>query len=458
MKYQNTYERRIEAKELLCRILRQWRWILWTALVLGLLLGSSQVLRYFQSRTVNPSEQAQYEAAQAKYESDLAYYDNAISQQQKKAENQEKYLTESVKMGLDSENLAWMQATLYVRMEDNLWETYQGNAEKDLADSVIRALTASLTRQVDWSDLEAQLGIEAKYLEELVWVYPDYDFDFIIVETYSNDFQTSEVIMKELCRQIEMDRPAITAGIGPYVVTEVNACQATVSSPNIYDAQRQARDSLEEYQTELEKLEQEKSELVKPAVPAAMSGKGMLKRAVVFGAAGCLLGAALVVVVCFLKYAWSRRLCTASEMRDGFGCRVLGDCGRPSAGGKTGIDRWVDRIQYKDVYTSEEEALKMAGAGLRSLAEKDKTLLVTGTVSEELLQRVAERISGDLSSCLILETGADPTRHPQTACLLHKCDGVLLVEKKGTSELAAIRRELAYLDELDKPVVGCVVL
>ncbi len=105
----------------------------------------------------------------------------------------------------------------------------------------------------------------------------------------------------------------------------------------------------------------------------------------------------------------------------------------------------------------EDEVLDRIALNIINHAKEARKVLLTGTVPEETLKELADKLAGRLPQ-ISLSVGADMNKTADTLRLLAACDAVVLAEQRGTSKYREILQEKEAVDTLKKPILGCIVL
>ncbi|MBS1231482.1 MAG: hypothetical protein H6R35_320, partial [Bacteroidetes bacterium] len=120
------------------------------------------------------------------------------------------------------------------------------------------------------------------------------------------------------------------------------------------------------------------------------------------------------------------------------------------------LDIWINKLEGKE-YISKGDVIKRIIAGITIYTEMEKTILLTGTVEPDLLKNIQLEIKAHFPE-LIFEIGIDMNRNFETLTRLTAVDGVILVEKCGVSKYKDIENELEIICNLNKKIIGSIIL
>lgn len=461
MDYENTYEQEIDLKELLFTILYRWRPIVLAAVVLGILLGGYKVadgLRSQQDKEAVEEIREQYEMDLEAYNRNLASGEWDIEKAKRALENQQDYNDSSVLMQIDPYNKPRAAADILIRLDSAEWELYPDGINMDPTDSLVKLYSSNLVQRLDWSGLEKETGVDSQYLKELVGVGADYSSNTVTIDVVYSDKETAEKILDEILRQLERRKGEFAAVAGNYTANVVNRNLSFIMDTGLEDRQKQNTDKIFSYQKDLADKEKAFKDLEEPEVPQEISRKKVAMQGIKFALIGGVGGAFLLAFYFCMIYVLSGKLHTDDELKDRFRVKILGVFALPvKTGFLCGIDRWLERLEGKSARAAEEEVLERITLNIQNYAGDAKNILFTGTVSQEVLNELAAKLSERLPGISLI-VGANMNQSADTLRLLAGCDGVVLVEKREVSRCSQIQKEKESIDALKKPIIGCMVL
>lgn len=266
------------------------------------------------------------------------------------------------------------------------------------------------------------------------------------------------MILDEILRQLDRRKGEFASVAGNYTASVVNRNLSFIMDTGLEDKQKQNTDKIFSYQKDLLDKEMALKDLEEPEVPQEISKKKVAVQGVKFALIGSVGGAFLLAFYFCMIYVLSGKLHTDDELKDRFRVKILGVFALPvKTGVLCGIDRWLERLEGKAARPSEEAVLKRVTLNIQNYVGEAKKLLLTGTVSEDILKDLAGKLSESLPG-IQLVAGADMNKAADTLRLLAECDGVILVEKREASKCAQIQKEKESIDALKKPIIGCMVL
>ncbi len=458
---ENTYEQEIDLKELMFALLYRWRPILLAALALGVLFGGYKAvdgMRRQGDAALLAESREEYGQDQMVYERDKAAYERDIQILEKFIEDQSVYLEESLLMRLDPYNKPEATADILLRLDGSEWEAYPEEMNMDPTDSLVKLYASNLIQRIDWDGIEELTGLEAVYLKELVSAGTDYGSNTVTVKAFYQDEETAEKILDEVLRQMEGCHDEFASVAGAHTAQLANKSVGTVADIALADRQKANSDKISNYEKSVRDKEKLLNDLEEPESPAEWTNRKVAADAVKYAVVGAIGGVGLVACCFCAWFVFCGKFHNDEELKSQFGFRVLGVFAHPErTGALSSVDRWLERLEGKAARPSEDDVLGRAALGLENCAGGMEKILVTGTVPEDALRRLADGLSEKMEG-IQLVVGPDLNQNAETLRLLVQCDGAILVEQREVSRCRMILKEKEAIEALDKKVIGCLVL
>lgn len=191
MDYNDTYEREIDLKELMFAVLHKWRMILAFAFIFAVLLGGYKAVSVYRSQ----SDVQAFEEVRNSYARALEVYNKNMESCKREIDNltqdisgQQEYVENSILMNMSPYDIWEAKAELYINMEDE-----NGSRENELTSTIMRAYQSALTSGELLSEIAAEMGVDDRYIQELVTVTMGQDSyyrndDWLSIESKSSGF------------------------------------------------------------------------------------------------------------------------------------------------------------------------------------------------------------------------------------------------------------------------------
>jgi ElaB/YqjD/DUF883 family membrane-anchored ribosome-binding protein len=201
---------------------------------------------------------------------------------------------------------------------------------------------------------------------------------------------------------------------------------------------------LKEQKEALNELE-DKKEPTKPV--------GIIK----FAAIGFILGAFLLAGIHVVRYIGGGKLHKGSELSENYGVPVYGEFikSRARRPGK-GLDRLFEKWEFR--HASSDEAVINDIVALIRERNDGKRVLLTGTLAQEKLESLRQKLRPGLDDVVYLEIAGDFLTNGAAITDASQADAVVMVEEKHVSRLQDIRREAELLIMGSANVTGCVLV
>ena len=452
----NTYEQEIDLKDLIFYILKRWRSVLFIAVVLAVLIGGSKIwpgaLKY-QNKQYLAELQETYDTDLKNYRVTKEGYERNIETLTQNIDYEEKYEKNSVLFQLDPYNkwVAKMDLFLEINEENGVITMV------DPADSLVKAYSSILRSESSLKEASKENAIETRYLRELINIEENIDGNMITVSVTYKDGEGAQKILGNILEGVNARQSELKSSLGTHSVILMNGETSMVADQELADSQNERVNSLSEMQTRLEEAQRSLDELEEPQAPTGLSFKGVLKSAVKYGVLGAILGGFMTAFVWCVIYVINPRLHSAEEFKNRFGVKILGAFSQEGKEKKNlGIDTWLEKLEGR-VSFSREDVLKRIIANISIYMEKERTVLLTGTAEPDLLRSIETEIKDSFPE-VSFEVRADMNRNPETLTALPTADGVILVEKCGVSKYKDIENELETIHNLNKKIIGCIIL
>lgn len=444
----------IYVKDLLFTALYRWRGILIAAVIFAVLLGGFMLYSGIQSlrsaNTTVPQEQLE------SYEKEVAVLENQVERMEKSIADQERYLQESILMNASTSDLYNLSIDLYIHPQTLIVNKDSEDQVRDNSDLIFYSYYTALTDSALAEKLAEKLGIPAIYASELIEV--------------DQAMTTTQIINTTRIINITLTHtdPQMLEDLADIVVACINDAKVkteTAVEPHQINMTREAAnpgssDSLREKKTEaLELLTTQKEELTavqdmlnaveKPSV-AVVTKSFVLKKAIILAIAGGILGAGIVACYAWFLHLAGNKVYSERVLKNQTGIRVLANV--PAGAVKNPIDRWLRTLEGRSMHQAQAA---VAAAAVCQYCSNDKNVLVLGNSDQSVWQGILDALKNSgINACAAgsLLTNADALAQ------LANYSQILLIEQCGKSRYGDISKTLRIVDDLDKQLIGCILL
>lgn len=435
------YDSEYRMKDVFFHMLYRWRSILLVTLLCAAVIGS------WQAFSVNAVHQAGDRTKdELRYEQDMEVY-------QKDVENTRAKLNEY--RDLLEERTAYRKGSLLMQLDpEKVWMAEKKYLAADLTQSaadILAVYTGAMITDHDEAALEEAFGTSnAGYAGEVVTINANSEENAFRVTVAAATKEMAEKGMAYVARKIgEAEKNA--QNIKQHTLMTVNEGVSLQILPDLTGKKLEVDDSIAKYKDKVKTLERNLTGTVanKPLQPGDPVTRGILT--------GAGLGLLAMIAVYLIALVWCGKLKRGDEISEQYGVPLFGEINRSGARkpGK-GFDGLLEKLESGKKTKTEEQVYENAAALVQKNMDED-TLILAGTVGEDVLVRVREemkkQIAGDINIGVLPEFPAG------NGALEEVCKAaVLWVEEKNVSRRNKIRKAAEMLETTRAKVIGVLVV
>lgn len=446
---QDRPEWEINLKSMIFSALYRWKLILAVAIALALLLGGGTFLSAFRANS-DTAQQDQHRTEDTMYNAEKISLEKSIDSLSKGIEAQEAYLEDSILMQLDYHSVHQAKTELYLSTPYQIMPgmSYQNT---DKAEHIAALYVSTLSDSALLSNIAAQIQTETKYLEEVIDIKAENSIITVTVN-WTNSEEASKV-MDALLAYAESSHDHITQAVGEHTLAVVLKTVDVVMDRSVQDQQKQELTRLNDDKLALTEKVTALNSLSAPSAPKT-SAKDIASTAVKWAVLGGFLGAALVAFCCCFGYIFSDKVHSGSDVSTRCGVRILGEmsCGKKA----DPITRYLRRAEGR-VISEADEIPALLQETLRQYANGASNILVTGDIKPQLVETYTAHLQQGLSD-IQLTAGGSLLKDAAAMRSFKQCDAVILLEKSGVSRYNTICSEAVRINDLNKPLIGCIIV
>lgn len=491
---QTTYhhEEEIDLIQLAFSILHKYRQILMTVVICAVLaagfgLAKNAYSSYAAGKAADSEDVAVAKsAAQQKYDEEMLAYreektkhDTNVQEYQEellenqqviestkiKIQNTQEYLDNSVLNTIDPYNVPVAQADLYVSTDYKIMPgmDYQN---VDYTDAVLKAYSSLITNSETMDKIAKAVGMEERYLRELVSVSGDSSTRLLTIRAYGADETTANKILDALLVRMEEVRPTIQSTVGSHSVAQLTRTSTVSVMTWLRDSQQQNRDDLTNLQNQVttleaadrvleQSIEDEQQALEAMELPEKPKEESSMAKMVILGA---LLGGVLACGVVVVKFLLDGMVYSASELNRSTGLPVLGALAsdRTKKAGK--LDAKLYQMEGRPDGSADAEMLCLMAQTIRSRAPEAKNILVTGDLPADQLEALAAALQATEPLRGQSVTAAESIlKAAATVPHVVAADAIVLAADCTVTRTDAVREQNEKIVRLGKQILGCIV-
>lgn len=503
-------EREINVKDLLFRVLLQWRSILIYMLVFSVLAGGFSFIKNADRARKNQmllDEELQFQSAQDKEKisnqkkeaakknlssSEIANVEHVagiVNEYQQMYDIQKKYNDESIYMKIDATVVHTVTLQYYI---DNHFQIeYPIMAASNDITAIIKTYQSKLKSENLYQEIASRYEeeIDPAYFNEVISVDIGGAGNGIFeVTMYGYNEEVVQSMAKCVKEAVEAIKGEVNTGFSEYDISLTDESYLVRSDAGVLANQQNNTQRLNTLNESIVKLEAALSEDELKYLAALLESEnihvdteeevdektdgspledGIAEtsskidlRYIVLGLAA---GAMLVIAGVGIQYIFDNKLKTEEEIEDYFRIQKLGLLAEDEElDVRNPIDRWI--INWRDRGKrrfSVEESLQIIQAGIRVTAQKHELhhIFITGCDITEMEIEIISKLKELLSDTgLDIRHGNNAIYHPEALMELADADGVVLIERTGESTYDEIKKEIELCCMHKTMVIGAVVV
>ena len=421
--------------------------------------------KYDEEMFAYREEKTKHDTNVQEYQEELLENQQAIESTKIKIQNTQEYLDNSVLNTIDPYNVPVAQADLYVSTDYKIMPgmDYQN---VDYTDAVLKAYSSLITNSETMDKIAKAVGMEERYLRELVSVSGDSSTRLLTIRAYGADEATANKILDAFLVRMEDVRPTIQGTVGSHSIAQLTRTSTVSVMTWLRDSQQQNRDDLTNLQNQVttleaadrvleQSIEDEQQALEAMELPEKPKEESSMAKMVILGA---LLGGVLACGVVVVKFLLDGMVYSASELNRSTGLPVLGALAsdRTKKAGK--LDAKLYQMEGRPDGSADAEMLCLMAQTIRSRAPEAKNILVTGDLPADQLEALAAALQAteplrgqNVTAAESILKAAATVPHVVAA------DAIVLAADCTVTRTDAVREQNEKIVRLGKQILGCIV-
>ena len=332
-------EQVVFVKDLLFAAAYKWRQMLAVGLAFAILLGAFAGFLGWKKASSGISEEALTAMTEA-YDAQRLTLENKMNDFRNLVTSQEIYYQESALMQLDPYQV------YSASIELTVWSSQSKNGQEsvDVAGAVLNAYAAHLKSDRVIEQASEAVGMQSKYLQELVQLTNGgVETRSLTVTVSTAAAEDTQKVLDVLVAGVEAAGEQIKKNVEKHDATVVVSGVEERIDLTLIDKQKLAQTRLKDLRTQLAEVEKEFDAL---QVPAAVQGISK-KKIVIFAVLGAFLGVAMVVGLAGFRHIAGGVVYSGRTLRNCTGVKLLGCLmlKRP----KSKVDRWLRKLEGRCV-------------------------------------------------------------------------------------------------------------
>ena len=231
---------------------------------------------------------------------------------------------------------------------------------------------------------------------------------------------------------------------------------------SIKSLQKNVSDGLTDLRKQLKDCNDQLSELKEPTEPEEITRDMIFKAAMKFGVLGIIVGTFLLSYYYVLQYLAGGKLIVPDEMQDNYGILVLANYMAPLCSQQNAIDKLINRawgIHENRLCLNEVYTMAISNVMVRIKQTENEKILFVGNASTEVFDTTVSEMTRRLNDAGIEAIAAGNINEDGDAIqMLQAAEKIVLIEQAGVSRKKEIKKELQTMRDLNKEILGTIVL
>lgn len=431
----------------------------------GTVVKSSAQRAYEEKLVEYREEKTEHDSNVQEYESELLKNQQTIESMKVKIENTKEYLEKSVLNSINPYNVHVAQADMYVATDYKILPgmEYQN---VDYTDAVLQAYSSLMINSETMGSIAKSIGMEERYLRELVSVNGDSSTRLLTVRVYGSDDATTSKILNALLARMDAIQEIVESSVGHHSIAQLANTSTVQVLTWLRDSQQQNRENLTDLQNQVTTLEaadrvlQQSIEDEQQALDAmeppeeVKTGVSVVKLVVL----GFLLGGVLACGVGTLQFLMEGKVYSGKELNQTTGLPLLGTLAseRTKKAGK--LDAALNKMEGRPDGSGDEEMIRLMAVTVRSRAPEADSILVTGDLPAEQLNALAAALQNtDALRAQTVKAAESILQNAATVPQVTNADAIVLAADCACSRYADVKDQTERIRRLGKNILGCIV-
>ena len=465
--YEVHNDKQISFRDMVFRILHNWRKIILLALIFTVVCGGYKLIsqvKYLRDNTSYSASMNAYQNEYAKYEESKSSLEKDMASIKTSMKRQSEYNDNSLTMVINpfDEYVSYMIFYIDTDYKINPNLTYQS---ADNTKSIARAYYDTLNNgDVLYYILDnLSYKTEFKYLKEIVSVWPEYDTNMLYIKVVQKDKESCEEIMKLLSSRLMQVKESIDSSVGKHDLVKIQDTTQSIIDLDLDAKQKAYKQSIIDYDLSIKEKNTLITSLIVPVEPEkkSLSIGSIINYAMI----GFVLGIFIEMLITVIALMTNNRLLSYKDFKLHYNAKIIGIIQKDSKKHIFGfIDNLINKLEGNTIsQTDYNEEIRIACANLQALVKRDmdndEIILCTGSAANDKMNEIYQGLIHELPNTkgIKLEFAENINRSAVSINKLAQCDAVILIEEIGHSTYDEISENMNNIGELDKKIIGVLL-
>jgi len=385
-----------------------------------------------------------YKLNRDNYEAQAAMYETQLKQLQA-------YMEDSILIKIDPMEECYASAELYIEVPVEELQLIPESADTDITDYVLGAYENYINNSIDLSEIAKEHHVKENFIRELISAEMMDTSNQVSIKVIAPTDELAQTVLDEVISQVKTESGKIAKDIKPHTIKVLNQTSGVRADIDLLDTIQDLNSQISRMQGDLVTVMKNAENLAEPEQQStSVSKKSLVK----FGLIGFVAGAFLLVVVYACIYLFSGMLATPIELKDMYRYYLLGAFAPKYK--KRGV---IDCLLYQLAGVEKREDAVICdriAQNIISLTERGQTVLLIGTVEDEVLKQTADMLKdkvGGINLTVSRCFGEDAA----AVGMIKSADAVILVEMSKKSKFARVQELIEAVQNMKKPVLGYIM-
>ena len=480
--HQSIQGKEVTFKDVLILFFKKFERILAVALIFAVLFAAYGAWRGYSAISGENMQQQldDYQIALDEYNASTQSLRDTIERDQQRLDSLQEYTEQSIYYNLDPYNEAVSELIFYIDTGYQIAPSqYYQNPNKtgELVSAYCDAYrSAELYEGV--SDILGQ-EVEIKYIDELLTIeragdiqirdsvgnvtvkHSDGNEGVVVIRARAQDEETASEITSFVYNYL---REQFGDTIAEHTTTIISDSTMRVMDSELEQSQKQMVDDIAALQESIKTNEAQLDTMERdtPQQPSA-SMTSVLKRAILFGIIGGVLGGVIICLWVLLSYLADNRLDGAYQLGKLYNIELFAVVSSEEKKRRPLFHKLIDCLEQnasRQQFAGQESAVDYADVSVRSLERQGQGLLTVAAVSscqdeqvQKLLDSFEQKSDDGVRYVACPAVLSDPASMEKAT----GADAVLLVERSGVSLIPQMNAEIIRLEKAGREIVGMVL-
>ena len=453
----------INLLDLFWSVLRKWKSILTAMVVLGVLLAGFGAIKEY----IHLKDEDFVTEQQETYESDLETYELEKKLLERKIENleedlarQEFYEKNAIMLFFDEYNVYVQTVSYYINTGYEIAPelfyqnpNYTSVITNSYRAAVDRIKLDEIVSTVSEPDLTTVNPINGS--KRMLTTSVDAGNGVLNITIYGDTEERVDQIYSVVKEIVSEQKPLLDQVIGEHTLDVLSEKRYVDVDPDFGSLQDSFNSKTETITQGILKSKEDLEELEEP-VDGTPSGGSIIKKAIIYGIIGLLIGLVLLGVIALIKLILEDKVNSVEDIRRRYTAPVLGTY-KQEQKKQTKLDQLIARKLGIPASKTAEEQFQFIASSIHLFLQENKRILVLGNSDIETMNFIKEQLDSLIPEVEI-NVGGNVNDSPKAIHSLSEETAVVCVETWGKTSHKEMRHELDVISASGNTNLGYIVV